>query len=140
MNIYTVTQKNFNKTNEALSLALGVEYTFIEIDETDMCFQQVIPWNKGKKGLQVAWNKGLTGTKGKPVSQEKRDAISKKLMGHSVSDETRKKMSEKKRGKAPPNKGLKYPILKCPHCEVSGASNMMKRYHFNKCVKGINSK
>jgi len=38
-----------------------------------------IPWNKGKKGLQVAWNKGLAGTgliKGKKHSEETKKKLS----------------------------------------------------------------
>ena len=42
-----------------------------------------IPWNKGKKGLQIAWNKGI------PQSLEQR-----------------KNHSEKMKGKIPPNKGI----------------------------------
>jgi len=43
-----------------------------------------IPWNKGKKGTQIAWNKGI-----------------------SHSEETRKKISETLKGHTPWNKGLK---------------------------------
>lgn len=55
-----------------------------------------IPWNKGKKGLQIAWNKGLkTGPlseecklkksnlmKGKPWSLERRDAQNKRKVSN----------------------------------------------------------
>lgn len=43
-----------------------------------------IPWNKGKKGLQVAWNKGIP-----------------------CSEETKHKISETLKGNIPWNKGLK---------------------------------
>lgn len=139
MNIYVLTQKQFDKTNKALSEYFGVPYVFIENGDMKIECEEIVPWNKGKKGLQVAWNKGITGTKGKPVSEEKKKQISKKLMGHSVSKETRKKMSQKKLGKEPSNKGLKYPTVCCPHCNKSGASYMMKRYHFINCLNDITS-
>jgi len=57
------------------------------------------PWNKGKKGLQTAWNKGL------PPEQQP-------FYGKTVSEETRKKISESQKGsknvrygKEPWNKG-----------------------------------
>ena len=70
-----------------------------------------IPWNKGKKGSQVAWNKGLKGTTSKasidnllkiakerigksrpPFSKEWKDNMSKASKGKKVSEETKKKM------------------------------------------------
>ncbi len=44
-----------------------------------------IPWNKGKTGLQICWNKGKM-----------------------VSEETRKKISETLMGRIGPNKGIKF--------------------------------
>ena len=39
-----------------------------------------IPWNKGKKGLQVGWNKGLKGsTLGKALTVEKEEERKKKI-------------------------------------------------------------
>ena len=43
--------------------------------------------------------------KGKPMSEEQKIKISKALLGHKVSDTTRKKISEKNKGKAGWNKG-----------------------------------
>lgn len=31
------------------------------------------------------------------------------------------------------NKGRKFPLVICPHCLKEGASNAMKRYHFDNC-------
>jgi len=44
-------------------------------------------WNKGKKGLQVAWNKG------QPMSDEQKKKISIAKIGKTVSEETKRKMS-----------------------------------------------
>lgn len=67
-----------------------------------------IPWNKGKKGVQVAWNKGLQfseetkkkmskAQQGKTMPEEQKIKISKTLKGRIVSEETKKKMSESRK-------------------------------------------
>ena len=67
-----------------------------------------IPWNKGKSGLQEAWNKAKVlsdehkqklseAHKGRPNTPEQKEKISKKLKGRVVSDETRRKMSESRK-------------------------------------------
>lgn len=67
-----------------------------------------IPWNKGKKGLQTAWNNGI------PLTDEARQKMSESLKGktspmkgkkHSI--EARKKMSITRKGRTPWNKGKK---------------------------------
>lgn len=60
------------------------------------------PWNKGKKGCQVAWNKGI------PYSEEVKKKISdsaKKRERKPMSEETKRKISEAKKGKPNGNKG-----------------------------------
>jgi hypothetical protein len=32
-----------------------------------------------------------------------------------------------------PNKGVKKPVVKCPHCNKTGAAHVMSRWHFNNC-------
>jgi len=49
--------------------------------------------------------------------------------GKSASDETRKKQSFAKLGRRFTRK-----IIMCPHCNKTGGSNMMYRYHFNNCT------
>ena len=68
----------------------------------------IIPWNKGKKGLQEAWNNGLK------FSEETRKKISEGHKGQqawnkgkTLSEEHRRKLSESHRGKIPHNKGVK---------------------------------
>lgn len=66
-----------------------------------------IPWNKGKKGVQVPWNRGVSPSKetiekikknhkgsiGKKWTSEHKEKTRKKLLGHAVSKETRQKLS-----------------------------------------------
>ena len=84
----------------------------------------------------------------KIISANKKRSIS--LKGHDVSAETRKKISEKLKGKPSHNKGkklseyqktlLKQPKEKfeCPHCNktIGGASNF-KRWHNDNCNERI---
>jgi hypothetical protein len=65
------------------------------------------PWNKGKKGLQVAWNKGKKGlqvawNKGISQSQETKKKLSEKKKGKPLSLEHREHMSEAHKGKPHP--------------------------------------
>ena len=112
------------------------------------------PWNKGKIGVQIAWNKGITGkyfvsaeTKLKmSLSQSKenngfynkvhsakcKEDMSKKKMGNNNpmfdkhhSDETKLKMSLAKQ--KPQQKVI------CPYCKKEGEIANMKRYHFENC-------
>lgn len=56
-----------------------------------------VPWNKGKKGCQVAWNKGVS-----MWTEEQRKQIGKANKGVKrgpPSEETRRKISEAKKGK-----------------------------------------
>ena len=76
-------------------------------------------WNKGKRGLQVAWNKGKTGiytdetrrriseaklgrpawNKGTPHTEETKEKIRQRRIGHRASEETKSKMSLNRKGR-----------------------------------------
>lgn len=51
-----------------------------------------VPWIKGKRGVFVAWNKGI------PLSDERKKQISKVHKGKILSEETKRKMSESHKG------------------------------------------
>jgi hypothetical protein len=65
------------------------------------------PWNKGKKGVQIAWNKGITPSEA--TKQKIREARANQDMsyrkGVSPSLEQRLKISETLKGNVPWNKG-----------------------------------
>ena len=46
--------------------------------------------------------------------------------GRVVSEESKKKMSEARKGKPKPK-------VTCPHCGLTGGNSQMKRYHFDNC-------
>lgn len=65
-----------------------------------------IPWNKGKTGMQTAWNKGK---KMPSKSHETIQKLSKSLSGRTLSEEHKRKIGEanaiSKLGSIPWNKG-----------------------------------
>jgi hypothetical protein len=84
--------------------------------------------------------------------QEKKELISEKMSGENnpfygkkQSSESRKKISESNKGKNKlrtkehnikiglSNKGKKMEIISCPHCNKTGGSTLMKRWHFDNC-------
>lgn len=69
-----------------------------------------IPWNKGKQGVQVSWNKGITGKDshlyGTKFSEEHKLKISEALKNKEKSEDHRKKISNSLKGNIPWNKGV----------------------------------
>jgi hypothetical protein len=76
------------------------------------------PWNKGLKGSQVAWNKGMTGM---PQTSG--------FVGHKHTSETRAKISRPNHKLA----SLNADPVKCPYCGKTGGYPNMKRWHFENC-------
>jgi len=83
------------------------------------------PWNKGKKGLQVSWNKGLTGEQHHNFGK-KYNVVAKKQYPEVWREELIKR-----------NKQLGKVSHTCPHCQQTGEGNAMLRWHFANCrLKG----
>jgi hypothetical protein len=59
-----------------------------------------IPWNKGKKGVQVSTRRGI------PLSRETRDKISASLLGTHLPEEQKQKISKALSGRPAHNKGI----------------------------------
>lgn len=69
-----------------------------------------IPWNKGKSGLQVAWNKGLScphTTEWCKNQSTKMTGAKNSMYGKKHTEESKRKMSENHKGKTAWNKGKK---------------------------------
>jgi len=81
---------------------------FVKTLEKEPCEGSQVPWNKGKKGVQKAWNRGI---KTGPMKPEQRDKLSKSLTGRTLSEEHKKKIGAanaiSKLGSIPWNKGKK---------------------------------
>lgn len=92
------------------------------------------PWNKGKKGLQEAWNKGLK----QPATEERKIKTSETLkkkyeeIGHHRKG-TPSWNSGKKGLQEAWNKNKSMPKLPCPHCNILVDSLNMKRWHGDNC-------
>jgi len=63
---------------------------------------------------------------GKTLSEESRAKISEAMKGRVFSEEHRRKLSEAQEGK-------KHPKVICPHCNKTGGTNVMHRWHFHNC-------
>ena len=73
------------------------------------------PWNKGKRGLQSAWNKDMKGYTNTGTFKK----------GHSQSIEARKKMSLAKKGKPSPKKGI--PLTQDTKLKFGTLNDFVKR-------------
>lgn len=111
-----ISQSDYDNFNRKMSEALNVNYiSKILLEENNYLNvenKRICPWNKGLKQQQVAWNKGLTKENDSRIisiqkSEEHKKKISKTLMGHEVTSETREKISKMKKGKPAWNKGKK---------------------------------
>ncbi len=108
-------QIEYDFFNEKMSLFFNVTHNHMKLCEKQNVIDNgktITPWNKGLKNQQIPWNKGLTKNQdarisSKPMTEEHKNKISKKLLGHEISPESRTKMSASKRGKPAWNKGKK---------------------------------
>lgn len=93
------------------------------------------PWNKGKKGSQKGWNKGL---KLGPMSDEQKKQRSDTLKERYKTQEHPAKGKEpwikgKKGSQVAWNKGVKLEQIECPHCGKLSDKSNAKRWHFDNC-------
>ena len=85
-----------------------------------------IPWIAGKKHSEESNEKNRISHLGNDYNK-----------GRIHSLESRMNMSKSHIGNIPCNKGMKYEIVECPHCNKNGGSNSMKRYHFDNCKSRV---
>lgn len=75
--------------------------------------QKAIPWNKGKTGVQTAWNKGI---KTGPMKTETKEKLKSSLKGRKLSEEHKRNIGKSnaisKLGSIPWNKGRKNTKIK----------------------------
>jgi hypothetical protein len=109
MNIYILTQEQFNKTNKALSEYFGVEYTYIDVGDQEIEYERNGRGGKTKgttgfkyteeqrKSMSVSRKGKPNGLLGKKLSEEHKQRISQSKRGSKWSEETRKKMTESRK-------------------------------------------
>jgi len=70
---------------------------------------------------------------GKSSSMLGRYGIHHPMFGHKMSNESKEKIRQSNIGEKNPMFGKKHNIVRCPVCGKEGASNGMKRWHFDNC-------
>jgi hypothetical protein len=93
MLIYSITQEDFDKTNKALSEALDVEYSYIEVGTT---------YFNTTNGSRKVSTKGTTGFKFTDESKQKMSSSHKGKtyrLGTKHSEESKKRISEACKGR-----------------------------------------
>lgn len=94
---------------------------------------------KGKKQSKDTVEKRMSKLRGKPLSDSHKQKISLLRQGTTSSEETKKKISESLKGLVHSDisklKMSEANKLKrtCPHCNLTGGTANMSRYHFEKC-------
>lgn len=128
-----------------LSEALGIEYIPTEQSSYDPSQKEFDPSYMGNKGVFNAFYGKKHTEETKQIIREKRakqvithtensrKRLSESLRDHSVSLETREKISKATKGKSKSTKGKPKRTIACPHCDKIGAISMMKRWHFDNC-------
>jgi hypothetical protein len=127
---YTAPYVATNKQKKQISETLKERYK-----NQEHHLKNIEPWNKGKVGVQEAWNKGVsTG----PMSEEQKKDISNTLKGRFKNQEHHSKGCipwNKGKTNLPSswNKGIKMEKLECPHCSKLVDKANGKRWHFDNC-------
>ena len=65
-------------------------------------------------------------------TNEFRENVRHRMLGSTLSEETKQKIGDANRGKSQPHHV-------CPHCKKEGKSNAMKRWHFDNCREKYNA-
>ena len=87
--------------------------------------------NKGKLCTDETKAKISAANKGRILSDETKAKLSTAKTGIKLSDDHKAKMRKPRKNTSKMRK--QKPVVTCPHCEKSGGSNAMARYHFDNC-------
>lgn len=96
--------------------------------------------NNLRSTTNIGWNLGLGGSKttlGRKATAEQRAHFSKVHSGRGHTEEWKKMMSEKFKGRkfrlGTKIIGRKHKKVSCPHCGKLGGGSVMMQWHFDKC-------
>lgn len=122
-----VSSKHFDAVKRQLR---GVRYQWLADHMT-----QHGPWNKGKKGTQVAWNKGmLMGPRNEDANKKTSTTLKEKYSKQEHHLKGAEPWNKGKKGlQAAWNKGITPEKLPCPHCNLLVSKTNMKRWHGDNC-------
>ena len=82
----------------------------------------------------------LTGRKGKPHTPQSKALLREAKLGKKLGTptvESNELRSISMKGRVPWISGKNHPVVKCPHCEIEGGANLMKRWHFDNCKQKV---
>jgi len=125
-----------NKNNKRITSSYMFDAVKRNLKDTQYPWlRNLEPWNKGKKGLQVPWNKGI---KTGPATEERKKKSSETLKKkYKTLEHHRKNKSPWNKGKkglqVPWNKGIETVKEECPHCNKMVDRLNMKKWHGDKC-------
>ena len=132
----------------------------IKVNENKEKYKQISENRKGKAHCETTKQKIGDAHRGKTISIEQKEYLSKLNTGRRVSEETKIKLSNTIKhqyatGERKPVSGMKGKTLSndakekmkkpkargfCPHCNTEGPLNSLKRFHYDKCkYKGGNN-
>ncbi len=96
-----------------------------------------IPWNKGSKGLQVCWNKGMkTGPHSEESNKKRSETLKKRFENQEHHSKGVEPWNKGLKGvQVPWNKGKEMEKIECPHCNKLVDKLNAKKWHFDKCKK-----
>jgi len=92
--------------------------------------------NRGRKHSEETKKKYSDAKIGTHRSAETKNKISNSLKGipkRPFTDEHRRNIGEKSKGRITVKSGTKYEIIKCPHCDKEGGKTGMRSHHFDNC-------
>jgi len=100
---------------------------------------------KHSKETRMSISKNVSGCKNPNYGNrfnhtiETKQKISESVLGRKHSEETKAKISKSNKGQIPWSKGKTFnqKTITCPHCNKTGGSANMKRYHFDKCKSKV---
>lgn len=96
--------------------------------------RNIVPYNKGKKGLQNAWNKGFTSATNSSIITGNKHSSKRKEVREKISLSNTGKIFSQERKNSIKTGLQNLSILQCPFCNINSKSRSnMKRYHFDNC-------
>jgi hypothetical protein len=98
-----------------------------------------LPWNKGLKGAQVCWCKGLNmGPQSEEAKRKKSETLKERWKTHKHHSIGVEPWNKGLRGVQEAwNKGTEMEKSECPHCGKMVDKGNGKRWHFDKCKMKI---